>query len=63
MLYDQYLILTYLLIALVIINIGLWIKLSNLRHDMWTTMQEIRTLQEHVNYLQNDIIDDIRGGK
>lgn len=63
MLYDQYLILTYLLIALVIINIGLWIKLSNLRHDMWTTMQEIRKLQEHVNYLQNDIIDDIRGGK
>ena len=63
MLYDQYLVLTYLLIALVIINIGLWIKLSNLRHDMWTTMHKIRKLQEHVNYLQDDIIDDIKGVK
>jgi len=63
MLYDQYLVLTYLLIALVIINIGLWIKLSNLRHDMWTTMHKIQKLQEHVNYLQDDIIDDIKGVK
>ena len=56
MLYDEYELLLSLVVALVLINIGLWIKLSNLRHNVWTTKDEIRKLQEHINFLQDDLV-------
>ena len=56
MLYDDYLVLLSLVSAVLLANLGIWIKLSNMRHDIWTTTNEIRKLQEHINFLQDDLV-------
>ena len=63
MAYDQYEVFFWSLLALLVLNVGLWIKLSNLRDTLWDMKRKIEKLQDHVNYLQDGLITTILGDK